>query len=116
MPNVTSGWTPVTIGELTRIMDGAPFFWCLAGGHAIERMVGHPYRAHDDLDIVVLRSQQTAVQEWFRDWMLAAADPPKACRTAAATSPGRHDLGCTPARNTSCSARCRANSGSLTRR
>ena len=80
MPNVTSGWTPVTIGELTRIMDGAPFFWCLAGGHAIERMVGHPYRAHDDLDIVVLRSQQTAVQEWFRDWMLAAADPPGALR------------------------------------
>ena len=80
MPNVTAGWTPIAVDELVRIMASAPFFWCLAGGHAIERMVGRPYRPHDDLDIVVLRSQQLLAQDWFRDWMLAAADPPGALR------------------------------------
>lgn len=70
--------------EVVEVMRGAGFFWCLAGGHAIERMVGRPYRAHGDLDIVVLRSQQLLVQDWFRGWTLAAADPPGALRPWAA--------------------------------
>jgi hypothetical protein len=61
-------------------MFGAGFFWCLAGGHAIERVVGRPYRPHEDIDIVVLRSEQLAVREWLHDWELAAADPPGSLR------------------------------------
>ena len=80
MPNVDRGWSPLSVDELTAIMDGAGFFWCLAGGHALERLLGRRYRAHDDIDIVVLRSQQLAVQAWFSDWTLAAADPPGSLR------------------------------------
>ena len=84
MPNVDSRWSPLSVGELLDVMRGADFFWCLAGGHAIERVIGKSYRAHDDIDIVVLRSQQLPVQEWFRDWTLAAADPPGSLRPWAA--------------------------------
>ena len=79
-PNVTTPWAPLTVEELCGVMRGAGFFWCLAGGQAIERIVGRPYRPHDDLDIVVLRSQQAAVQQWFSDWTLVAADPPGSLR------------------------------------
>lgn len=80
LPNVAEPWVPLTVAELSGIMRGAGFFWCLAGGQAIERFVGRSYRGHDDLDVVVLRSQQLAVQEWFREWTLAAADPPGSLR------------------------------------
>jgi hypothetical protein len=79
-PNVNSPWTPLAVEELTAVLRGAGFFWCLAGGHAIERVVGHSYRAHEDIDIVVLRSQQLAVQRWFGEWTLMAADPPGCLR------------------------------------
>jgi len=80
MPNVESRWSPLSVDEVVEVMRGAGFFWCLAGGHAIERVVGRSYRAHDDIDIVVLRSQQLAVQRWFREWTLMAADPPGCLR------------------------------------
>lgn len=75
-----SPWVPLSVDELAAIMAGAGFFWCLAGGRALERIVGRPYRSHDDIDIVVLRSQQLAVQEWFGEWTLSAADPPGSLR------------------------------------
>lgn len=80
MPNDDSAWTPLPVTELMDVMRGANFFWCLAGGKAIERVVARPYRAHDDLDIVVLRSDQLSLQQWLRDWRLAAADPPGSLR------------------------------------
>lgn len=74
--DVASPWSPLPVPVLASLMRGAGFFWCLAGGHAVERVVGHPYRTHDDTDIVVLRPEQLAVQAWLGDWHLSAADPP----------------------------------------
>jgi hypothetical protein len=79
-PDVNSRWTPLTIQELALVLRNSGFFWCLAGGHAIERLVGRSYRTHDDIDIVVLRSQQLIVQQWFSEWTLMAADPPGCLR------------------------------------
>ena len=54
MPNdVTLPWSPLPVHDVVRLMRGAGFFWCLAGGHAIERVLGQAYRQHDDIDIVV---------------------------------------------------------------
>jgi hypothetical protein len=80
MPNVESRWSPLSVDDVVEVMRGAGFFWCLAGGHAIERVVGRSYRVHDDIDIVVLRSQQLAVQRWFSEWTLMAVDPPGCLR------------------------------------
>jgi hypothetical protein len=80
MPNVDSAWSPLSVDDVVEVMRGAGFFWSLAGGHAIERVVGRSYRTHGDIDIVVLRSQQLAVQQWFSEWTLMAADPPGCLR------------------------------------
>jgi hypothetical protein len=73
-------WTPLSVAEVVDLFRGASFFWCLAGGRAIERVVGRAYRPHQDIDIVVLRPQQLAVQDWLSEWRLAAADPPGSLR------------------------------------
>ena len=79
--NLTAPWSPLPLPVLLDQMQGADFFWCLAGGQAIARVVGRSFRPHEDLDIVVLRSEQVAVQTWLHDWHLYAADPPGALRT-----------------------------------
>lgn len=77
IPNETDApWSPLPADTINEVMQGADFFWCLAGGLAIERVVGESYRSHDDSDIVVLRPQLAAVQRYFDGWFLAAADPP----------------------------------------
>lgn len=77
MPNeIHAPWSPMPVNEIADLMRGAGFFWCLAGGLAIEHVVGQPYRPHEDSDIVVLRPQLAAVQRHFDGWHLAAADPP----------------------------------------
>jgi hypothetical protein len=75
-----AAWSPMAVDEVAALMRGAPFFWCLAGGHALERLAGWPYRSHDDIDIVVLRPDQLALQEWLGTWTLAVADPPGTLR------------------------------------
>lgn len=79
-PDVTAPWSPLPLPQLLDRMRGAGFFWCLAGGQAISRVVGRSFRSHHDLDIVVLRSEQLAVREWLHDWRLYAADPPGSLR------------------------------------
>lgn len=69
-------WRPLTVEDVHQLFSGAPFDWCLAGGHALEQFVGRPLRAHDDIDVVVFRDQQVTVRAWLRDWRLYAADPP----------------------------------------
>ncbi len=69
------------VGALAEHIRDAGFFWCLAGGQAIERVVRRSYRAHEDIDIVVLRPEQLALQSWLADWSLFVADPPGVLRS-----------------------------------
>ncbi|MCP3917717.1 MAG: amino acid transporter [bacterium] len=69
-------WTPLATDELAAAFEGARFFWCLAGGHALERFVGTPIRHHGDIDVSVLRRDQLALRAHLVDWDLYAADPP----------------------------------------
>ena len=79
--DITAPWNPLPVPAVTALMKGAGFFWCLAGGQAVEQVVGQSYRRHDDTDIVVLRPEQLPVQAWLGvDWYLAAADPPGTLR------------------------------------
>jgi hypothetical protein len=94
---VGSSWQELPIPDLVQLMHGAPFFWCLAGGHAVSRAVGHQFRPHHDIDVVVLRSDLTAAQEWFIDWRLFAADPPGRLRrwnTGEVLPTAVHDIWC----------------------
>ena len=51
VPHVDTPGSPLPVHAVVDLMRGAPFFWCLAGGLAIERVVGRSYRAHDDIDL-----------------------------------------------------------------
>ena len=74
--DVTSPWKPIAPGAIAARMQRAEFLWCLAGGYAVERFVGRALREHSDIDIVVLRRDQLALQSWLSDWTWYAADPP----------------------------------------
>jgi hypothetical protein len=78
--DVSTPWNPLPVPAVAALMKGAGFFWCLAGGQAVEQVVGHSYRTHGDTDIVVLRPDQLALQAWLGDWQLSAADPPGTLR------------------------------------
>lgn len=97
VPDLASPWLPLPLPQLLERMRGADFFWCLAGGQAIAHVVGRPFRTHQDLDIVVRRTEQLAVRDWLDDWNLYAADPPGTLRpwTAGETLPATvHDIWC----------------------
>jgi len=69
-------WAPLSPEEVARLLAGAPFPWWIAGGHAIERFVGRPFRPHADIDILVLRRDHLELRRWFAVWDFWAADPP----------------------------------------
>jgi|SRR5712664_3858909 len=68
--------SPLTIAELSALMLGAPFRWCLAGGMAIDRVLGRVTREHDDLDIGVFRNDMGLVRAWLARWELWCAGSP----------------------------------------
>jgi hypothetical protein len=69
-------WKPLTPGEIARIFAPAQFPWWIAGGHAIDRAAGRNVRAHDDIDVLLLRADRMAVRKLLSDWDCWAADPP----------------------------------------
>jgi hypothetical protein len=73
---IGSPWNPVVPEEVAKSLEGAAFLWCLAGGHAVERFVGEAFREHSDIDVVVLRRDQLALQERLRGWKMFAVNPP----------------------------------------
>lgn len=92
-------WEPATPAEVVSLFSGLPARWWVAGGHAIEFAVGHPVREHGDIDVLVLRVDQLAVQRALVDWEWWAADPPGALRPWRPEEilPSRvHDIWCRP--------------------
>ncbi|MCX6047974.1 MAG: hypothetical protein NT075_22975 [Chloroflexi bacterium] len=73
-------WQPLSVAAVMQVLQGAPFFWCLAGGYVIEQFLGKSLRPHGDIDIVVFRDDQRQAQSWLQDWVLYAADPPGVLR------------------------------------
>jgi hypothetical protein len=92
-------WEPLAVRDLARLLAGASFPWWVAGGWAIDLFVGHQTRPHDDLDVLVLRRDQLAVQQVMRGWDLHAADPPgtlRPWRPGETLGVGIHDIWCRP--------------------
>ncbi|MGW7459040.1 nucleotidyltransferase domain-containing protein [Streptomyces sp. NPDC054797] len=78
MSNALGQWAPLSPVEVSELFEGAKFPWWIAGGYAIELAVGRPLRPHDDVDILVLRRDQAAIQAHLTGWDLHVADPPGA--------------------------------------
>ena len=73
-------WDPLCPDEVARLMAGVRFSWGIAGGHAIERFVGHSFRPHGDSDLLVFRDDQLAARQALDGFSLFAADPPGTLR------------------------------------
>jgi hypothetical protein len=92
-------WEPASTDEVAALFgrDGAP--WWIAGGYAIELAAGRVLREHQDIDVLLLRRDQLAVQRVLPDWEWQAADPPgtlRPWRPGEVLPPGVHDIWCRP--------------------
>lgn len=88
-------WQPLSVDQVAALFASAPFQWYLAGGFAIEQFVGRSLRSHGDIDVVIFRDDQLALQRWLSDWHLYAADPPGTLRFWSADEflrTGIHDI------------------------
>ena len=56
-------WTPMHRANVAALFSRFPERWWIAGGHAIELACGRPIRDHVDIDVLVLRRDQLAIQD-----------------------------------------------------
>ncbi|GAA0273019.1 hypothetical protein GCM10010302_08270 [Streptomyces polychromogenes] len=92
-------WDPAPLREVVGLFGRAGCRWWIAGGHAIELAVGRELRPHADIDVLVLRDDQHAVQDALAGWEWWAADPPGSLRPWRRDEylhPGVHDVWCRP--------------------
>ena len=59
-------WQPLAVQDIQREL-GAFKDWVLCGGYSIDLFVGHPTRAHGDIDIGIFRSQAVSCLEKIRN-------------------------------------------------
>jgi len=92
-------WKPATPTEVAEIFSGCQAQWWIAGGYAIELAIGRPIRDHVDIDVLMLRRDQLAVQQALPGWQWQAADPPGSLRPwqpGERLPVGVHDIWCRP--------------------
>lgn len=90
-------WDPLSPAEVASEFSGLPCRWWLAGGWAIDLHLGHQSRVHADIDVLILRADQSAVQAHLAGWDLHATDPPGTLRQWARgeiLGPRVHDVWC----------------------
>ncbi|MFF1921661.1 nucleotidyltransferase domain-containing protein [Streptomyces sp. NPDC058221] len=92
-------WDPPPLAEAVRLLAPLRTPWWIAGGYAVELAVGRAFRDHGDIDILLLRGDQLAVQQVLPDWEWWAADPPgtlRPWRPGEILPPHVHDIWCRP--------------------
>lgn len=92
-------WEPLSPSEVAVVFGGCRTRWWIAGGYAIEFAIGRPIRDHSDIDVLMLRRDQFAIQQAMPDWQWQAADPPGSLRPwepAEQLPTSVHDIWCRP--------------------
>jgi len=92
-------WEPASPTEVAQIFRRGQARWWIAGGYAIELAAGRPVREHSDIDVLLLRPDQLAVQRVLPGWQWHAADPPGTLRPwqlGEQLPAGVHDIWCRP--------------------
>ena len=97
MNNSLGPWEPMSPETVTGLFGQLTNPWWIAGGYAIELLVGHALRSHGDIDVLLLRRDQQQVHQVLDGWDIQAADPPGTLRPwhAGERLPvGIHDIWC----------------------
>jgi hypothetical protein len=92
-------WEPAPLSEVVELFSAVRAPWWIAGGYAIELAVGRAFREHADIDVLLLRRDQLAIQEALASWEWWAADPPgklRPWRRGELLPPGVDDVWCRP--------------------
>ena len=63
----------MSLEAVVELLAGAPFPWWIAGGLALELHLGRSWRAHDDTDVGIRRTDAPAVHRWLEAWDLHVA-------------------------------------------
>lgn len=67
-------WKPLSITEIQSIFSIIPIQWWIAGGWALDIYLQKITRAHDDIDIVIFRSEHLILKRLLdRDWEMFIA-------------------------------------------
>jgi len=69
-------WSPLSVEGIAEILKGISVPWWVAGGWALDLFVGRTTRAHDDIDVLILRRDQLAAQKHLSDWKLFKTKQP----------------------------------------
>jgi hypothetical protein len=69
-------WQPWQPHEVATFFTTLPVPWWIAGGWAIDLFLGRQTRAHEDVDVLILRRDQRAVRTLLGMWDVQAALPP----------------------------------------
>ncbi|HEU5344654.1 MAG TPA: aminoglycoside adenylyltransferase [Ktedonobacterales bacterium] len=98
-------WQPWQPREVADFFASLPAPWWIAGGWAIDLFLGRQTRAHEDVDILILRRDQLAVRSLLGTWDVEAALPPprdeswpfRPWRQDEMLDEAIHDIWCRPA-------------------
>ena len=61
-------WEPLELGEVIQVFEEFPAPWWICGGHALELHLGRSWRAHDDIDVGVLREDASGLAQLLEGW------------------------------------------------
>jgi len=68
-------WQDFDPSRLSSLMSSFDAPWWVVGGRALDLWMGHPTRAHLDVDVAILRADQKQLHETFCEWELYYATP-----------------------------------------
>ncbi|SDF56383.1 Aminoglycoside-2''-adenylyltransferase [Blastococcus aurantiacus] len=99
MGQESDGWEPLSVQDVTELLDGVDAPWWIAGGWALDLHLGRQTRPHHDIDVLVLRADLPTLRERLRGWDLQVADPPGAgvlrpWPESEVLAPSLHDIWC----------------------
>ncbi|MDP8960555.1 MAG: amino acid transporter [Actinomycetota bacterium] len=90
-------WASLSPEQAAELLSPVEASWWIAGGWALDLLVGHQTRTHADLDILILRPDHRLFRSHLHDWDVHAADPPGSLRPwpVSETLPSEaHDVWC----------------------
>jgi hypothetical protein len=68
-------WDPWQPEDVARFFSTARVPWWIAGGWAIDLFLGEQTRAHEDIDVQILRRDQLDIRALFQEWDIQGALP-----------------------------------------
>ena len=66
-------WSPLSVDEVSRLLEPMRRPWWVAGGWAIDLFLGRQTRPHADLDIAMLRGDELALPQALGGWDIRIA-------------------------------------------